>query len=80
MPPAMPSSGIKEVLRDIGTLPGDYVSAGLSINNSGEIVGESCDINDNCRFFVWAHGTMIDLGTLLPAELATVNSVNIDDQ
>jgi probable HAF family extracellular repeat protein len=43
------------------------VSAGLSINNLGEIVGESCDINDNCRFFLWEHGTMTDLDTLLPA-------------
>jgi probable HAF family extracellular repeat protein len=40
------------VMSDLGTLPGDYYSYGYSINDLGQIVGESCSITDNCRAFL----------------------------
>jgi probable HAF family extracellular repeat protein len=55
------------VMRDLGTLPGDYYSVGYSINNLGQIVGQSCDVNGNCRGFLWSKGTMTDLNTLVSA-------------
>ena len=35
-----------------------------------QIVGQSCDINGNCRPFLWENGNMIDLNTLVPASQA----------
>ena len=55
------------VMKDLGTLPGDYYSVGYSINNRGQIVGQSCDANFNCRGFLWQNGKMVDLNTLIPS-------------
>jgi probable HAF family extracellular repeat protein len=54
------------VLTDLGTLPGDSNSTAIDINNKGEIVGNSCDINFNCQTFLWKDGIMTDLSTLIP--------------
>jgi probable HAF family extracellular repeat protein len=54
------------VMKDIGTLPGDYYSVGYGINNLGQIVGQSCDANYNCRAFLWQNGKMTDLNALIP--------------
>ena len=43
------------VMQDLGTLPGDYYSIGYSINSLGQIVGQSCDVNHNCRAFLWSN-------------------------
>jgi probable HAF family extracellular repeat protein len=50
----------------LGTLPGDVSSGAKDINNKGQVVGQSCDINQNCRAFLWQNGMMTDLNTLVP--------------
>jgi probable HAF family extracellular repeat protein len=69
------------VMKDLGTLPGDYYSVGYSVNNRGQVVGQSCDANFNCRAFLWQNGKMIDLNTLIPSSspLYLYLAANIDD-
>jgi probable HAF family extracellular repeat protein len=52
-------------MKDIGTLPGDFASTAVSINDPGVIVGLSLDSNFNSRAFVWDSGTMTDLNAVL---------------
>ena len=52
------------IIRDLGTLPGDFSSYAGSINNNSQVVGQSCDANFNCRAFFWENGVMTDLNTL----------------
>ena len=54
-------------IQDLHTLPGDFASAGLGINDTGRIVGASFDANFNSRAFLWQNGVMTDLNTLVPA-------------
>jgi probable HAF family extracellular repeat protein len=68
-------------MKDIGTLPGDFASTAISINDPGVIVGVSLDSNFNERAFVWAGGTMADLNAVLTANpqnlyLLQANSIN----
>lgn len=48
-------------MKDLGTLPGDFASTAISINDRGAISGTSMDSNFNPRAFVWENGTMTDL-------------------
>jgi probable HAF family extracellular repeat protein len=68
-------------MQDLGTLPGDSSSFGSSINNSGQIVGQSCDTNNQCHAFLWQNGKMTDLNTLISAnsQLSLYSAVTIDD-
>jgi probable HAF family extracellular repeat protein len=68
-------------VQDLGTLPGDYSSYGNSINNFGQIVGSSCDVNNNCRGFLWEKGKMYDLNILVPSNpnLSLTLGAVIDD-
>jgi probable HAF family extracellular repeat protein len=54
-------------MRDLGTLPGDFASVALGINDRGEVVGGSLDVNFNIRASLWQNGAMTDLNTLIPA-------------
>lgn len=59
---------------DLDTLPGGIFSQGLSINNSGQVVGFSDNgvpdpfaifpSGSQTRTFLWEHGKMEDIGTL----------------
>ena len=60
-------------MRDLGTLPGDLVSAGLAINNRGEVVGVSNPggvLAPTARAVLWQKGEVLDLNTLVPADTA----------
>jgi len=65
-------------MRDLGTLPGDAISQALGINGRGQVVGLSCGAG-GCRAFLWEHGLMTDLNTLVgPASghLVFANDIN----
>jgi probable HAF family extracellular repeat protein len=51
---------------DLGTLPGDTVSAAIAINNLGQITGVSNDNNGNLHAFLWQNGVMMDMNDLIP--------------
>jgi probable HAF family extracellular repeat protein len=55
-------------IQDLGTLPGDIDSAGLGINDGGDIVGVSSDSSGNPRAFLREKGVMADLNSLVPAD------------
>jgi probable HAF family extracellular repeat protein len=56
------------VMTDLGTLPGDALSIANDINAKGQVVGNSCDVNFNCRAFLWENGVMTDLNALIPPD------------
>ncbi len=70
--PGLPGGGAflwqNGVITDLGTVPGDVVSEAGSINDKGQVIGQSCDIDDNCSAFLWQNGVMMDLNTLIPAD------------
>jgi probable HAF family extracellular repeat protein len=51
---------------DLGTLPGDTVSAAIGINNLGQITGVSEDNSGNRHAFLWQNGVMMDMNDLIP--------------
>ncbi len=53
--------------QDLGTVGTDFSSLPTWINNSGQVVGASCDNMGNCRAFLWQNKTMMDLNALIPA-------------
>jgi probable HAF family extracellular repeat protein len=54
-------------MQDLGTIPGDYASAAIGVNDRGEVVGLSLDKTGSPRAFLRRNGMMLDLNTLLPA-------------
>ena len=53
-------------MQDLGTLSGDAISEALGINGNGQIVGVSYAAGfSNPRAFVYQHGKMTDLNTLI---------------
>jgi probable HAF family extracellular repeat protein len=58
-------------MRDLGTLPGDVNSAGLAINDRGDVVVASIDGSEatgNPHPAVWQNGVMSNLNDLIPAD------------
>jgi len=64
------------VVTDLGTLPGASSSYGSGLNNNGDVVGYSYDINNQQRAVLWRNGSLIDLGVLPGATSSVANSVN----
>jgi probable HAF family extracellular repeat protein len=71
-------------MQDLGTWPGDVLSIAYSINDVGQIVGQSCDANGNCRACLWPNGSITDLNTLVnpssPANLRVAFDINNQGQ
>jgi probable HAF family extracellular repeat protein len=69
-------------IRNLGAVPGDVTSQATGINEWRQIVGQSCDANDNCRGFLWQNGVMTDLQDLVIGDyddvITTAN--DIDDR
>ena len=68
-------------MQDLGTLAGDVNSAGLGINDSGDVVGVSGDATfANTRAFLRHNGRMSDLNTLIsgksPLYLMLAHGIN----
>jgi probable HAF family extracellular repeat protein len=64
-------------MRDLGTVGSDLASlpGGMGgINNKGQVVGQSCNVNPltartpNCRAYLWQNGRMKDLNDLIPED------------
>jgi probable HAF family extracellular repeat protein len=63
----------KEIgMQDLGTLQGDFISAGLGINDEGVVVGVSLDQNFNQRAVIWRSGAIVDLNTLIPSSTSFI--------
>ena len=61
-------------MTDLGTMPGDVSSKAVAINDQGQIVGYSEDINTS-RSVVWQNGGIWDLNTLISADAAASMSL-----
>jgi probable HAF family extracellular repeat protein len=56
-------------MRDLGVLGDDQCSYATGINAKGQVVGaSSSDCAEVFRAFVWEHGSMVDLNTLIPTD------------
>jgi probable HAF family extracellular repeat protein len=66
---------------DLGTLSGDTISFAYSVNDSGQIVGQSCNTNQCSvsRAFLYQNGTMYDLNGLLDSASAGFNLIFAND-
>jgi len=71
-------------MTDLGTLPGDAISAGVAINDAGQVVGVSLDENFNLRAAMWQDGVGTDLNDLIaedsPLYLLLACSINSHGQ
>ena len=58
------------VASSLGTLPGDVESHANSINDKGQVIGQSCAASGfpDCSVFIWQNGVMRDLNNLTPAD------------
>ncbi len=69
-------------MTDLGTLYGLPVSLAASINNKGQVVGFSQDLNSNNTVAsLWQNGVLTDLNTLIPAgsPLFLLEALGIND-
>ena len=60
------------VMQDLGTYPGDNMSGGLAMNNTGDVVGASISgpdpLSGSPRAVIWHNGQVADLNALVPAD------------
>ena len=54
-------------MRDIGTLPGDFASLAIGINDRSDIVGASLAADFSPRAVIWRNDAITDLNALIPA-------------
>ena len=67
-------------IRDLGAVAGDVTSQASGINARRQIVGQSCAADGTCRGFLWQHGVMTDVQTLVKGKDVYITTVNdIDD-
>ncbi len=67
------------VVTDLGTLGGAN-SAGVAINNSGQVAGNSATAQGATHGFLYSNGTMTDIGTLGGRSGSQVNGINSTGQ
>jgi probable HAF family extracellular repeat protein len=53
---------VRYTVTDLGTLGGSF-SGATAINDSGQVVGNFMNADNQVRGFLWEDGTMIELGT-----------------
>ncbi|HYW67180.1 MAG TPA: hypothetical protein VFB10_10785, partial [Candidatus Dormibacteraeota bacterium] len=54
------------------TLPGDFASVALSINDRGDVVGVSISASGNIRPALWHDRNITDLSTVVPSGSALI--------
>ncbi len=71
-------------MKGLGTLPGDFASFAIGINDEGQVVGQSIGANfSSVRAFLWVNGVMTDLNTLVavnPGKLSLLVAESINDR
>jgi probable HAF family extracellular repeat protein len=71
-------------MKGLGTLPGDFASFAIGINDEGQVVGQSIGPDfSSVRAFLWEKGVMTDLNTLVavnPGKLSLLVGESINDR
>ena len=67
-------------MQPLAALPGHITSQATGINERRQIVGQSCDADDNCRAVVWRGCEVTDLNAVMetstPLVLTTANDID----
>ena len=69
-------------IEDLGTLPAplDDNSDAWGLNKRRQLVGSSCDVDNNCHAFLWQDGAMTDLNELVDSDDVLIAAYDIDDR
>lgn len=68
-------------MQHLAALPGQVTSQALGINERRQIVGQSCDADDNCRAVAWGGCDVTDLNAVMESStsLVLISANDIDD-